>query len=137
VNNSDLGRCLDIAVREFDRHRADTFKHWSFIFQKGKLLEWGQNRLGDPTGLNKFGYRNERHSIHAEAMAYRKARGLLDRRREWVCVNVRLGSKKEPRESCPCSLCQHYFYSLGGHDFWYTTDSGWFKRLDTRIDKTK
>ena len=132
MNKSDLDRCIDIAVREFHMHRADTFRHWSFIFQRDHLLEWARSIPGDPTGFTMYGYKNGRNSTHAESLAARRARGLLDRRREWFCVNVRLGSMKDPRMSRPCNICSNLLRAKGCAGVHYTVNGGVFKYLNLR-----
>src|SRR4051812_40662473 len=97
LSASTLAKCVSIAEGSFATHTADTFRHWSIIFQKGKLLDWSRNKLNDPVGFERFGYVSNRHSLHAEALALRKCYGLLDKRKPWTMVNIRLGANKELR----------------------------------------
>ena len=130
MNTADLYQCLDIANKEFEKHQADTFRHWSFIFQNGKVLEWAQNRLGNPVGLHKLGYLDKRHSIHAEPRAFMKARGILNRRKAWECVNVRLGANREPRMSLPCWRCLNFLKALDCSMIHFTTKEGIFAHFN-------
>lgn len=136
MNSADFVRCISIANKEFDRHQADTFRHWSFIFQRGRMIEWSQNRLGDPSGFHNLGYRDKRHSIHAEPRVLLKARGVLDRRRAWECVNVRLGANREPRMALPCWICFNYLKALNCRMVYYTNIEGIFANVDPRTVDT-
>lgn len=117
-----LDECVTIARRDFTNHTADAFRHWSFIFQNNRLLEWGRNKLNNPVGFNRFGYKNERHSLHSEAVALRKAYGLLDRRKPWTIVNIRLGAAGELRLSAPCSICRSFIHACGCTKCYFTID---------------
>lgn len=108
-----VAEAVNIARKDFHNHTADEFRHWSFIYQNKRLLEWGRNKLSDPVGLQKYGYKNARHSLHSEAIAMRKAYGLLDRRKPWTCVNVRLGAKGALRLAAPCEICRSFLTACG------------------------
>jgi tRNA(Arg) A34 adenosine deaminase TadA len=129
MNRKDLNRCLDITAREYSRHKAESFRHWAFIFQDNELKDWGRNTPQSSDWIRRFGYNpTDRHWFHAEVMAVRKCRGLLDFRRPWTCVNIRLDNDGKPRLSCPCPLCFNFIKSLGCNKVWFTTQTGWAKQ---------
>jgi hypothetical protein len=119
-----LNACVRIARKDFPNHTADAFRHWSFIYQNKRLLEWGRNRLNDPVGFNRYGYKDDRHSLHSEAIAMRKAYGLLDRRKPWVLVNIRLGAAGELLISAPCTICRSFIAACGCNKCHFTIDGG-------------
>ena len=117
-----IARCIATAMSDFPHHTADTFKHWSFVIQNDKVLEWGRNKLNDPVGLERYGYKGKRHSLHAEAVAMRKAYGLLDRRKPWLMFNIRLGAGKELRNATPCRICRSFIVACGCTACYFTID---------------
>lgn len=124
---SNLGLCYKIAKDDFTKHTADTFRHWSFVFQRGQLIEWGRNKLNDPVGLERYGYKCDRHSLHAEAVAMRKAFGCIDRRDPWTMVNIRLGAAKELRMASPCSICRSFMVACGCTACYFSIDGTFAK----------
>lgn len=119
-----LDECVNIARRDLHKHTADAFRHWSFVCQNNKILEWGRNKLNDPVGFNRFGYKDTRHSMHSEPVALRKAYGLLDRRKAWTMVNIRLGAAGELRISAPCSICRAFIVACGCTKCYFTISEG-------------
>jgi tRNA(Arg) A34 adenosine deaminase TadA len=117
-----IDQAIEIARRDFPNHTADAFRHWSFIYQNKRLLEWGRNKLNNPVGFHKYGYKDARHSLHSEAIAMRKAYGLLDRRKPWTCINVRLGAAKELRIAAPCSICSSFLAACGCNKVYFTVE---------------
>lgn len=123
MQRRDLLLCVDIAQRE---HRKRTvpqraFRHWSFVWQRGRLLEWAVNRAEYAVFARRFGYYDYRHTLHAELAAVKKALGLLDRRRPWEIVNIRLLADGALGCSKPCLRCQEFVASLGCSRCWFTT----------------
>lgn len=123
-----LDQCLRIALSEHQKCREKSWLHWSFVFQRNRLVEWGVNHQGEPTGYQRFGYHQGRHSVHSEVVAWRKASGLLDRRKPWGLINIRLGADGGLRMSKPCRVCEAYMRSCGCREVFYTTSTG-FSRL--------
>jgi len=115
--------CLRLA-REKNAAHPEKFKHYTFIVQDNKVLEWGVNRFGDP--LLSHGY-PEYGKIHSENDAYRKAKGLL-KDTVWEAINIRLSKKRELRTAIPCACCSAYFKTLGYSVVWASTaDHGFVK----------
>lgn len=118
---------IRIAMKE-NRNRTDKFRHWCFILDSRKnLIEWSTNsEFHAGPIIGRLGYRENRHSLHAEVAAFRKASGLLDLRRDgaFVAVNIRLNTSNELRNSKPCRRCQAFLESMGVREIWYTTPEG-------------
>ena len=122
-----IDQAVHLAQQDFAK-RQERWKHWSFVYQRG-LVEWGVNREGIPSGLARMGYRADRHSMHAEALAFNKAVGLMDRRKPWSMVNVRLGPDRTLRMARPCPVCEAYMRSCGCREILYSLQDGGFGRL--------
>lgn len=98
--------------------------HYTFIIQSGKILAMGQNREG--RALLEQGY-DEHQVIHAENDAWMKARGILDPKKDFQAVNLRLTRNDEMRLSAPCPCCKRFLDSLGCSEIFFTTNEGWAK----------
>lgn len=99
------------------------YMHYSFIIQGNKIIEWGMNRPGNATPFH--GFEPTRHKIHSEVDAYKKAKGLLDKSKNFSIVNLRLNRKGEPRMSAPCKCCMNFLETVGCNGIHYSTDQGW------------
>lgn len=119
----DLFNCYDIAKRHVKNHPEwDCYKHYSFIFQDGVLIEWGCNRKGSPLiGYPSYG------KIHAESDAYSKARGLLDKNTPFEIVNIRLNKSGDLKISKPCKCCFNFLINVGCKSIWYSNEIGFSK----------
>ena len=115
-----LRDCLRKAKEKNATH-PQKFKHYTFIIQDNKILEYGVNRSAEP--LVEHGY-PAYGKIHSENDAYRKAKGLL-LPGKWEAVNIRLSKKGLTRLSLPCSCCASYLRELGCAAVTATTDYGW------------
>jgi len=120
--------CLRIALRELPKH-SESMKHWSFIIQRGQIVEWGTNRLGEPSGFYQMGYAPGRHSLHSEVVAYSKARGRMDQRKPWQLINIRLTCSKMLVISAPCPICWSFMRACGCSQFIYTDKHGRFVKI--------
>lgn len=113
-----LDTCLTIAMHYLPKHtRVDGYKHFSFIIQNNKLVEWGTNRSGPP--LKMFGYA-EHQMIHSENLAYRRAKGLLDKTKKFQVINIRLNGSGELKISKPCQCCTNFLRNLGCSSIWFS-----------------
>ncbi len=123
-----------IALSHLPKHcQFDFYIHYSFIFQRNSLLDWSTNKVAIPEV--HFGYHRRlanptegRFSglpkLHAELAAFRKTRGLIDFRKPWEIVNIRLNKIGELRLSAPCSCCFGFLKELGCVRFHYSYDHG-------------
>jgi len=123
-----LEECTRIALRELPRH-AESRCHWSFIIQRGKIVEWGINRLGEPTGMYFAGYKPGRHALHSEVIALSKSRGIMNMRKAWSLINIRLTAHKQLVMSAPCPICTGFMKACGCREFIYSDSHGRFVKI--------
>lgn len=103
------------------------FHHYTFIIQRGKVIEYGMNRCGPPP--LGYGYPREFGKIHSEVDAYKKAKGLLDSTYPFDIINIRLNKHDELRLSRPCRCCTNFLRSMECRNVYFSTDIG-FARLN-------
>ena len=120
--------CLDIALKNLHKHN-EQFKHFSFVIQSNKIIDWSTNRTAEP--LKHFGYADYT-KIHSETDAYRKAKGIMDHTIPFDVVNIRLSKNGTIRGSCPCKSCFTYLKKLDCREIWFTTDLEVFAEMDVR-----
>ena len=118
-----LKECTRIA-REKNLQRDSDFRHFSFIIQKNKLLEWGTNR-SKITPLTHLGY-PKTSGLHAEVNAYKKAKGII-KEGSFEVINIRLNKTGELRLSKPCRCCHDFLKALGCTNVVFSTDVGFAK----------
>ena len=118
----DCLRLSKILVHKHDQH----FRHFSFIVQDKKIIEWGVNRTAEP--IKVLGY-STHQKIHSEFMAYKAARGLLDKNKPFEMVNIRLSKKNELKMSKPCATCLSWLSTLNCTHIWYSTSTGIFQKI--------
>lgn len=123
---------LTLLLNLAKRHNSPTkhpewghYHHFSFVIQKGQLVEWATNRTASP--LKKYGY-PVHGKLHSESEAYRKARGLLDKKKSFDVVNIRLSKKNVLRLSRPCKCCVRFLQTVGCRSVMFSTNSG-FERI--------
>jgi tRNA(Arg) A34 adenosine deaminase TadA len=121
-----LRQCLQIAV---NKNRPDLHPEWGnhvhfcFVVQGNKIVEWGTNRPGNADRI--CGFNPIRHKIHAEVDAYRKAKGLLNKRETFEVVNIRLNKDGKTRLAAPCSCCTNFLDVVGCDRVYFSTNVGW------------
>ena len=129
MKRKTLQECLSIACKNNtpDKHpQWDCYKHYTFILQNHKIIEWGTNRPGSPFAY--LGY-VPYSKIHSELDAYNKAKGIMNRGEPFEVVNIRLTKTFKIRSSCPCKCCWNFLNNLGCKRIWFTTDMGNFASL--------
>lgn len=129
MKKSILVLAKSISLSKMHLHpELENFIHFSFIVQNNKIIEWGMNRRSIPP--KHYGY-NKRNTSdknfvpkkHSEIDAYIKARDLLDKRKTFEMINVRLNKKGELRLSKPCFCCYELLKELGCKIFYYSDNS--------------
>jgi len=123
MKRKTLLQCLTIAVKNNPDHpERDCYRHFSFIIQNHKILEWGTNRRSSP--LTFLGFPS--HSkMHSEVDACYKAKGIMSKD-DFEVVNIRLSKKNNIKESQPCKCCYAFLKHLGCKKIWFTTTTGNF-----------
>ena len=125
MKRSLLNECLRIAIRINPKHpEYNYYHHFSFVIQNNQIMEWGTNRGEGATPL--IGY-PEYSKLHSEARAYFKARGLLERGKNFEVINIRLNKRGDVRISRPCKCCSSFLKFLGCRTVWFTTLNGFAK----------
>jgi hypothetical protein len=123
-----LEACLRIARTHLPNHSEyqSGFMHYTFVIQNKKIIKWATNNGVKCDLAPKLGY--PKHSkIHSEPAAWKKAKGLVNRRRPFQIINIRLNRKGQMRNSKPCWYCACFLDSLNCNEVWYTTNLG-FRR---------
>lgn len=129
MKKSLLKEAINISCNKILLHpEYDHYIHYSFIIQNNKIVEWGTNNRLVPA--IHFGYQarlndlNYTPKMHSEFMAYRKAKGLMRRNKEFEMINIRLNKNKELRISKPCDCCFSIMKELGCKRFYYSEKNG-------------
>jgi len=99
MRKSLLRDCLRIAKDKNGGHPETHFRHFTFIIQGNKLVEYGYNR--SHTALVRYGY-PAWSKVHSENTAYKKAKGLLNKDIPFEAVNIRLTKSGKLKLSQPC-----------------------------------
>lgn len=123
MKKSLLNQALQIAESKLLYHTEESFLHWSFVVQRNKILDYGTNcKLIPPIhlGYHRWG-RATPPKTHSEVRAYHKAKGLLDDKKEFQLINVRLTKSGEIRNSQPCECCYNLLKELGCCKFYFST----------------
>ena len=121
-----LRECVRLAKKK-NTSLDNQFRHFSFIIQRNKIIEWGTN-ISKANPLTLFGYSN-RSGIHSETNAYAKAKGILDKFVSFEAVNIRLNKSGELKLSKPCPCCYSFLESFGCHAVWFSTEAGFAKLM--------
>lgn len=120
-----LRECVRIA-REKNLKRSGNFRHFSFVIQRNKIVEYGMN-VGRAKPPIHFGY-PEKAGIHSETFAYKRAKGLLNGE-SFEMVNIRLNRSGDLKLSKPCPCCYALLQDVGCVAVWFSVDGGEFAKL--------
>ena len=119
-----LRECIRLA-RKNNTFINTHFRHFSFIIQRNKIVEWGKS-LAQANPLTMFGY-STRSGVHSETNAYTKAKGILDKYIPFNVVNIRLTKSGDLRLSKPCACCYSFLENFGCTSVWFSTEVGFAK----------
>lgn len=125
MKSNILRECLRLAKEKNETRNDTNFRHYSFIIQKNKIIEMGQN-IPYAEALIHFGY-PENSGIHAECMAYKRAKGIMDHDAPFEMVNIRLSKAGKMRLSKPCECCYTFLQIQGCAIVHFSTDIGFAK----------
>jgi hypothetical protein len=77
-------------------------------------------------GTNSPKYKGyfEYSMLHAESLAYKRAKALLNNKETFEIINIRLNNSGEPRLSKPCICCYNFLRALNCSKAWFTTETG-------------
>lgn len=102
----------------------DCYKHHTFVIQKNQIVEWGQNKSGAPPNFYK-----PHQKIHSEYVAYKKARGLLEKNKPFDIINVRLNKQGDLRTSKPCLCCCNFLKTMKCRNVYFSTGDNNFEKM--------
>lgn len=116
-----LRECLRIATTKLTEN-INTYRHWSFVVQNNKIVEWGMNCSAGDAPL-QLGY-SPHSRLHSELVAYKRAKGLIGKKK-FDMINVRFSKRGEWRMAKPCEVCWGWLQEVGCKKVWWTTEGGW------------
>lgn len=123
-----LSLCLNIALQNNSKHPEFGFyHHFSFIIQDNAIRDWGCNRKREP--MQYLGYQIHT-KMHSEVDAYFKARGLLDKSKNFDVINIRLTKTNKIVRSDPCPCCYNFLKKAGARKIFFTTSLGNFASMN-------
>ena len=139
----DFNKIIEISFALAGRHKYDQrCKHFSFIFQKNKLLSIGINSPKTHPQNLKYNYINKQkdkisHIVgtHSEMSAVIKLGNLISYE-GLVIVNTRINRKKEIDYSHPCNGCMEMLTDLKFEKIYYTTKDKKFKLIKLSHEHT-
>lgn len=109
------------------KHDPDTrYKHFTFVIQDDVLIDWATNRCVDPFLI---GYDSAYQTVHSEVLAYRRARGLLDKSKGFEMLNIRFNGQSELKCSKPCSTCLMYLKKTNLKKIFFSENNGKFSMI--------
>ncbi len=120
-----FARYVDIA-RALIHIPKSHFKHYSFLINKSKVISIGFNDVNRPSKLVTYRL-GGRHS-EADSLSGLRDLNII---RKCHMINIRLNSKGELRNSCPCPTCLEFLTKMGIKKIFYSTDTN-FEYIDTR-----
>lgn len=71
--------------------------------------------------------------LHAEYVAYRRARGIMDLGQPFEVVNIRLNRSGRVKLSAPCPCCFKFLKTLGCRSIWFSTEAGFAKIASGKV----
>jgi hypothetical protein len=130
MKKSLLIRCYRIAkkLNNIDKHpQFDCYKHFTAIIQNGKIIEIGLNHAGTPD----IKFYQPWQKVHAEYLAFKKAKGILNLNDSFDVVNIRLDKRGNLKISKPCKCCMNYItmFSKKPVFFYFSNEIGGFSKI--------
>jgi len=120
MKNNILEDCLRQSIKLNYKHpeKHNGYHHFSFIIQNNTILGHGFNRGGGAKPL--IGYKSHQ-KLHSENTVYFKVKGILENRKSFEMINIRLTKQNELRISRPCECCISFLFGLGCSCVFFTT----------------
>jgi hypothetical protein len=133
VKRKQLQQCATIARANFYKHPSQTYRLWAFVWQGGELVDWSTNKKATAR-LRRCGYgvpgnNCHRDTLHAEPEAFRKSYGLLDHRKAWSIVCIRIRKDMSFGMACPCALCNSFIKAHGCSEAYFTVYGNDFAKI--------
>ena len=117
-----LSQCVQWSLKyntPIKHAQFDCYKHHTFVIQGNQIIEWGQNKSGPPPTFYK-----SHQKIHSEYIAYKKARGILNKLKPFDIVNVRMNKQGNLRLSRPCLCCCNFLKTMGCKRVYFSSGIG-------------
>ena len=120
-------RSFELYLKCGDEYWGSSFRHFSFIVVRNKIIEYGINRHRNIGEMQKLGYRNFSNE-HSEFAAWRKARGLVQDS-SFEIVNTRINRELGLLNSHPCHCCVNFLKDLNCKSVYYSNEIGGFSKI--------
>ena len=121
MKKSLLKLCLRISYAALNKHDPYTrYKHFSFVIQHNRLIDWGTNRCVDSIIP---GY-EDHQALHSEVLAMKRAKGLLIKGEKFDVINIRYNKSGHLKICKPCEVCYGFLKFCGCEKIWYTNNNG-------------
>jgi deoxycytidylate deaminase len=130
----NFNKFLEIAFALNGKHKFNQrCKHFSFIYEKNKIISIGiNNSKTHPLNL-RYNYINKQKSkishivgTHSEMKAVIKSG--LSVFQNMTIINIRINRKNKIDYSCPCNGCLEMLMDLNFSKIYYTTKDGKFQK---------
>lgn len=117
--------CVNEAKKSLSKHpiwdhpKKARFFHYSYLFQAGRLVSVGMNRMGEAPV-----WYPDNAIVHSEVDAWRKAKNILDNSQSLEILNLRFNRFGDMRMSKPCPCCHTLLTEIGCKRMYFSTDVG-------------
>ncbi len=127
MNNKLINRAISLTGRFKDLPTGKN-KHFTFIFDKNKLVAMGYNSyLKTHSKASSLGYKFER--VHSEVSALIKSRHRLEDLSGCTLINTRINIFDELGYCKPCLICRDWIQKTGFKQVIYINRDGDFEQL--------
>ena len=134
MNKKLIDEAVRLASEKLLTHpEYSCYPHYSFLVQDNKILSIGMNNKNQVPLLHYGYHMRVDHTVpkmHAEPVAWRKGRGIINKMRSWEMINIRLNRHYKLMSAAPCEVCFNLLKSVGCHCFHYSSELG-FAKLST------
>lgn len=135
IIDKNIKKAVEISYAFVGKHRAHKrCRHFSFIFDRGKLLVMGVNSYKTHPLNMKFNYINKQKDkigsivgTHSEMNAVVKM-GFKNCE-DLIMINTRINRNDRLDLSCPCNGCRDMMLKLGFSKVFFSTKNGNFESL--------
>jgi deoxycytidylate deaminase len=133
----NLHRAVEISYSFLEKvHLPHRCRHFSFIFDRGRLVSFGSNNCKKTHPLNlRYNYVNRQNHKIASMVGTHSEMNAVIRLGSDSCygltlVNTRINRKNELDYSFPCCGCMDMIKKLGFKNVFYTTKNNDFESVD-------
>lgn len=127
IIRESVRRSLELYQKHENEYRGSTYRHFSFIVVRNKIVEYGINRHRNLGEMQHLGYRDFSNE-HSEFAAWRKAKGLV-KDQEFEIINTRVNRDMQIMHSKPCQCCYNFLSNLNCVGIYYSNEIGGFSKI--------